>query len=47
VSFVELCLNGDDIIWDNGIIEGNLDYEIVHFHKFASDETIASKMSSF
>jgi hypothetical protein len=36
VSAVELRLNRDDIIWDNGVIEVNSDYEIGDIIKFPS-----------
>jgi hypothetical protein len=34
MSSVDLNLRGDDITWDNGVMEKNLDYEIVYFFKF-------------
>jgi hypothetical protein len=36
VSSVEQCLNGDDIVWDNGVIDVNPDNEIVYILKFPS-----------
>jgi hypothetical protein len=36
VSSFEPRLNGDDIIWDNGVIEVNHEFEIVHILKFPS-----------
>jgi hypothetical protein len=34
VSSAELCLNGEDIIWDNEVVERNPGFKIVYILKF-------------